>query len=101
MSVSTVRPEAVLANHLSGNPITPELSVGSGVWCGTLRRSIAITCAQFDDREVVYSENGAFATTSAKLGDVYLSLPKTRFIQFADLEKSCIAKNLAAGRTGT
>jgi hypothetical protein len=28
------------------------------------------TCAQLDDREVVYSENGAFATKSAKLGDV-------------------------------
>jgi hypothetical protein len=33
----------------------------------------ADTCAQFDDREVVYSENGAFATTSAKLGDVLYS----------------------------
>src|SRR5271169_6614053 len=35
------------------------------------------TCAQFDDREVVYSENGAFATTSAKLGDVYPSTYRT------------------------
>src|SRR6266436_4024538 len=34
------------------------------------------TCAQFDDREV-YSENGAFATTSAKLGDVYPSTYRT------------------------
>jgi hypothetical protein len=36
-----------------------------------------VTCAQFDDREVVYSENGAFATTSAKLGDVYPSTYRT------------------------
>src|SRR5277367_133120 len=36
-----------------------------------------IRCAQFDDREVVYSENGAFATTSAKLGDVYPSTYRT------------------------
>src|SRR6202142_3483058 len=35
------------------------------------------TCAPFDDREVVYSENGAFATTSAKLGDVYPSTYRT------------------------
>src|SRR5580658_9097969 len=45
--------------------------------------SRADTCAQFDDREVVYSENGAFATTSAKLGDVYPSTyrtPKSRTI---------------------
>src|SRR5580700_2636213 len=43
--------------------------------------SRADTRAQFDDREVVYSENGAFATTSAKLGDVYPStyrMPKSR-----------------------
>src|SRR3984885_13710232 len=33
--------------------------------------------AQYDDREVVYSENGAFATTSAKLGDVYPSTYRT------------------------
>jgi hypothetical protein len=33
--------------------------------------------AQFDDREVVYSENGAFATTSAKLGDMYPSTYRT------------------------
>src|ERR1700727_2622877 len=39
--------------------------------------SRADTCAQFDDREVVYSENGAFATTSAKLGDVYPSTYRT------------------------
>ena len=39
--------------------------------------SRAHTCAQFDDREVVYSENGAFATTSAKLGDVYPSTYRT------------------------
>src|SRR5580700_2204490 len=31
----------------------------------------------FDDWEVVYSENGAFATTSAKLGDVYPSTYRT------------------------
>src|SRR5271154_2877487 len=30
-----------------------------------------------DDREPVYSENGAFATTSAKLGDVYPSTYRT------------------------
>src|ERR1700684_3485211 len=36
-----------------------------------------IRCAQLDDREVVYSENGAFATTSAKLGDVYPSTYRT------------------------
>ena len=30
--------------------------------------SRADTRAQFDNRQVVYSENGAFATTSAKLG---------------------------------
>src|SRR5271168_4207256 len=36
-----------------------------------------IRCAQFADREVVYSENGAFATTSAKLGDVYPSTYRT------------------------
>src|SRR5271163_1784600 len=35
------------------------------------------TRGQFDDREVVYSENGAFATTSAKLGDVYPSTYRT------------------------
>src|SRR6202051_1483166 len=35
------------------------------------------TCAPFDDREVVYSQNGAFATTSAKLGDVYPSTYRT------------------------
>src|ERR1700688_2696543 len=35
------------------------------------------TCAQLHDREVVYSENGAFATTSAKLGDVYPSTYRT------------------------
>lgn len=34
-------------------------------------------CAQFDDREVIYSENGAVATTSAKLGDVYPSTYRT------------------------
>src|SRR3984957_11713057 len=39
--------------------------------------SRAHTCAQCDDREVVYSENGAFATTSAKLGDVYPSTYRT------------------------
>src|SRR6202045_1436241 len=39
--------------------------------------SRADTCAQFDDREVVYSENGASATTSAKLGDVYPSTYRT------------------------
>src|ERR1700720_1468826 len=39
--------------------------------------SRADTCAQFDDQEVVYSENGAFATTSAKLGDVYPSTYRT------------------------
>src|SRR6202167_682753 len=39
--------------------------------------SRADTCAQFDDREVGYSENGAFATTSAKLGDVYPSTCRT------------------------
>src|SRR5271154_7550913 len=33
--------------------------------------------AQFEDREVVYSENGAFATTSAKLGDAYPSTYRT------------------------
>src|SRR6202166_4624020 len=41
----------------------------------------ADTCAQFDGLELVYSENGAFATTSAKLGDVYPSTyrkPKSR-----------------------
>jgi hypothetical protein len=27
-----------------------------------------IRCAQFDDRDVGYSENGAFATRSAKFG---------------------------------
>src|ERR1700677_772992 len=37
----------------------------------------ADTRAQFDDREVVYSENGAFATTSAKLGDAYPSTYRT------------------------
>src|SRR5580704_15697872 len=37
----------------------------------------ALTRAQFDDREVVYSENGAFATTSAKLADVYPSTYRT------------------------
>src|ERR1700678_132103 len=45
--------------------------------------SRADTCAQFDDRHVVYSENGAFATTSAKLGEVYPSkyrTPKSRTI---------------------
>src|ERR1700692_1850496 len=45
--------------------------------------SRADTCAQFDDREAGYSENGAFATTSAKLGDVYSSTyrtPKSRTI---------------------
>src|ERR1700686_213962 len=36
-----------------------------------------IRCAQLDDREVLYSENGAFATTSAKLGDVYPSTYRT------------------------
>jgi hypothetical protein len=36
----------------------------------SFQRERGDTCAQFDDREVVYSENGAFATTSAKLGDV-------------------------------
>src|ERR1700684_599019 len=40
-------------------------------------RSTDHTRAQFDDREVVYSENGAFATTSAKLGDVYPSTYRT------------------------
>src|SRR5277367_585410 len=43
--------------------------------------SRADMCAQFDDREAVYSENGAFATTSAKFGDVYPStyrMPKSR-----------------------
>src|ERR1700691_5153575 len=39
--------------------------------------SCADARAQFDDREVVYSENGAFATTSAKLGDVYPSTYRT------------------------
>jgi hypothetical protein len=39
--------------------------------------SRADTCAQFDDREVFYSENGAFATTSAKLRDVYPSTHRT------------------------
>src|SRR6202522_3744455 len=39
--------------------------------------SRAVTCAHFDDREVVYSENGAFATTSAKLGEVYPSTYRT------------------------
>src|SRR5258705_8331572 len=39
--------------------------------------SRAYTCEQCDDREVVYSENGAFATTSAKLGDVYPSTYRT------------------------
>src|SRR3984893_18130722 len=39
--------------------------------------SRADPCAEFDDREVVYSENGAFATTSAKLGDVYPSTYRT------------------------
>src|SRR5208282_2745584 len=39
--------------------------------------SRADMCAQFDDQEVVYSENGAFATTSAKLGDVYPSTYRT------------------------
>jgi hypothetical protein len=39
--------------------------------------SRADMCAQFDDRQVVYSENGAFATTSAKLGDVYPSTYRT------------------------
>src|ERR1700733_12763145 len=46
-------------------------------------KCFAETYAQFDDREVVYSENGAFATTSAKLGDVYPSTyrtPKSRTI---------------------
>src|SRR6202451_1168883 len=41
----------------------------------------ADTRAQFDDREVVYSENGGFATTSAKWGDVSPSkyrTPKSR-----------------------
>src|ERR1700744_4931810 len=37
----------------------------------------ADTCAEFGDREVVYSENGAFATTSAKLGCVYPSTYRT------------------------
>src|SRR5580704_8658723 len=37
----------------------------------------ADTRTQFDDREVVYSENGASATTSAKLGDVYPSTYRT------------------------
>src|ERR1700733_338418 len=32
---------------------------------------------QFDHRELVYSENGAFATISAKLGDVYPSTYRT------------------------
>ena len=36
-----------------------------------------MACAQFDDWGVVYSENGAFATTSAKLGDVYPSTYRT------------------------
>src|ERR1700733_9711709 len=39
--------------------------------------SRADTRAQFDDREIVYSQNGAFATTSAKLGDVYPSTYRT------------------------
>src|ERR1700688_1343162 len=39
--------------------------------------SRADTCAQSNDREVVYSENGAFATTSAKFGDVYPSTYRT------------------------
>src|SRR6202453_5135582 len=39
--------------------------------------SRADPCAQFADREVVYSEKGAFATTSAKLGDVYPSTYRT------------------------
>src|SRR5580704_4867866 len=39
--------------------------------------SRADTRAQFDDRQIDYSENGAFATTSAKLGDVYASTYRT------------------------
>src|SRR5580698_6154799 len=39
--------------------------------------SRADTRAQFHDREAVYSENGAFATISAKLGDVYSSTYRT------------------------
>src|SRR5271156_1376805 len=39
--------------------------------------SRADTCAQIDDRELFYSENGAFATTSAKLGDMYPSTYRT------------------------
>src|SRR6202790_3572508 len=39
--------------------------------------SRADTCAQFDDRELAYSANGAFATTSAQLGDVYPSTYRT------------------------
>src|SRR5580704_12747935 len=39
--------------------------------------SRADTRAQFDNRQVVYSENGAFATTSAKLGHLYPSTYRT------------------------
>src|SRR6266404_1858615 len=40
-------------------------------------RLLLINKFSLDDREVVYSENGAFATTSAKLGDVYPSTYRT------------------------
>src|ERR1700687_2995802 len=67
------------------------------------------TCAQFDDREVVYSENGAFATTSAKLGDVYPSTyrtPKSRTMlskvdsgfRRATLERHSLSPFLSARR---
>jgi hypothetical protein len=39
----------------------------------------------------VYSENGAFATTSAKLGDVYLCLAKRSYTcEINDLAQSLI-----------
>src|SRR5580698_8051441 len=71
--------------------------------------SRADTCAQFDDRELVYSENGAFATTSAKLGDVYPSTyrtPKSRTIlskvdsgfRRAMLQRHSLSPSLSARR---
>src|SRR5712671_7249876 len=71
--------------------------------------SRADTRAQFDDREVVYSENGAFATTSAKLGDVYPSTyrtPKSRVMlskvdsgfRRAMLQRHSLNRSLSARR---
>ncbi len=58
-------PVKLLLGFDGGQGATP-----AGEFADPVRVGEGDTCAQFDDREVVYSENGAFATTSAKLGDV-------------------------------